>query len=67
MSGNKIVVGVLYGILIGMIMNFIVVPLSLTPKMPYQGLKVVKAFLILICMIGLPLVFLAPRLLSAKK
>jgi hypothetical protein len=67
MSGNKLIVGVLYGILIGVIMNFIVVPLSLTPKMPYQGLKVIKAFLILICMIGLPLAFLAPRFLPEKK
>jgi hypothetical protein len=67
MSGNKLIVGVLYGILIGVIMNFIVVPLSLTPKMPYQGLKVIKAFLILICMIGLPLAFLAPRFLPGKK
>jgi hypothetical protein len=67
MSGNKIIVGVLYGIAIGVIMNFIVVPLSLTPKMPYQGLKVIKAFLILICMIGLPLTFLAPRFLPGKK
>jgi hypothetical protein len=67
MSGNKLIVGICYGVLIGVIMNFIVVPLSLTPKMPYQGLKVVKAFLILICMIGLPLAFLTPRFLTEKK
>jgi hypothetical protein len=67
MTGNKLIVGLCYGVLIGVIMNFIVVPLSLTPKAPYQGLKVVKAFLILICIIGLPLAFLAPLFLTEKK
>jgi hypothetical protein len=67
MSGNKIIVGVLYGIFIGVIMNFVIVQLSYTPKMPLVWYKVVKAFLILICMIGLPLAFLAPRLIPEKK
>lgn len=64
MSGNKIVVGVCYGIFIGVIMNFIVVRFSYTPKAPFVWYKCVKAFLILICMIGLPLAFLAPRFLK---
>jgi hypothetical protein len=67
MSGNKLIVGVLYGILIGGIMNFIVLPFSHTPEIPYERLKVIKAFLILICMIGLPLAFLTPRFLTGKK
>jgi hypothetical protein len=66
MSGNKILVGVLYAIFIGVIMNFIVVPLSYTPKGPFVWYKCVKAFLILICMIGLPLAFLTPRFLRDK-
>ncbi len=64
MSGNKIIVGVLYGIFIGTLMNFIIVPISHTPKMSYEFFKVAKAILILICMIGLPLSFLIPRFLK---
>jgi hypothetical protein len=67
MSGNKIIVGVLYGIFIGVVMNFMVVRLSYTPKGPFVWYKYVKAFLILICMIGLPLAFLAPRFLGKNK
>jgi hypothetical protein len=66
-SGNKIIVGVLYGIFIGVVMNFMVVKLSYTPKGPFVWYKCVKAFLILICMIGLPLAFLAPRFLQPQK
>lgn len=67
MSGNKIVVGVLYGIFIGVVMNFMVVRLSYTPKSPFVWYKCVKAFLILICMIGLPLAFLTPRFFKKNK
>ena len=61
MRTNRVIVGVLYGIFVWVIMNRVVVPLSLTPKGPFLPWKAVKAALILICMIGLPLAFLAPR------
>lgn len=61
---SKLVVGILYGILIWAIMNLMVVPLSQTPKPPVVVLwKLVKAMLILIFMIGLPLAFLTEKLL----
>lgn len=61
---SKVLVGILYGVLIWATMNFIVVPLSMTPKSPWVPWKMLKALLILICMIGLPLAFLAEKLLQ---
>lgn len=61
MSSNKLLAGILYGIFIWVMMNRIVIPLSFTPKLPFVAWKAVKAALILICMIGIPLSFLAAR------
>ena len=58
LSKYKIITGILYGIFIGVIMNFVIVPMSLAPKMSFELFKVIKAFLILIVMIGIPLSFL---------
>src|SRR3954469_2142990 len=68
MSSNRIVTGILYGIFIWVIMNRIVVPLSMAPKGgTFVPWKAVKAATILICMIGLPLSFLASRFSLPKK
>lgn len=67
MAANRLVSGLLYGIIIGLVMNFIVVPLSFTPKMPYTVFKVLKAILILVGMIGLPLSFLIKRFMNEEQ
>lgn len=59
LSKNRIVTGIVYGIFIWVIMNLVVLPVSNTPPLSYTALKVVKAILILIVMIGLPLSFIA--------
>ena len=59
---NWIVTGVIYGLFIWAVMNLIVVPLSNTAHKPLGAMefkKALKAALILICMIGLPLSFIA--------
>lgn len=52
---NIILTAIVYGIFVWMVMNLVVVPLSNTPKSPFSLPKAIKAALILICMIGLPL------------
>lgn len=65
LSKNRILTAVIYGIFMWLVMNFIVLPISNTPNMPFN-LKVVKPMLILIVMIGLPLSFIAYKNFSAK-
>ena len=69
-SKNWIITGIIYGIFIGVIMNLIVVRLSYIPSAPLSAmkpLKVLKAVLILICMIGLPLSFIANTVSNKEK
>ncbi|MFT3935806.1 MAG: hypothetical protein QM726_19415 [Chitinophagaceae bacterium] len=59
-----IVTGILYGIFIWLIMNLIVVQLSAAPHAPISAMKwpkIIKSALILICMIGLPLSYIAHK------
>jgi hypothetical protein len=67
LPGNRLLTGIVYGIFIWMVMNLIIVPLSGTPKLPFVPWKVLKAMLILICMIGLPLAFFTERFLGNNK
>lgn len=64
MASNRLIAGILYGIFIWTIMNRVVVPLSLAPQGPFVLWKAIKAALILICMIGLPLSFLADKFMK---
>lgn len=65
-SRHKVLTGILYGIFIWAVMAFLVVPLSHTPKGPFNAFNAVKELLILICMIGLPLSFLTGRFIAVK-
>jgi hypothetical protein len=49
------------------VMNFVVLPLSNTPKAPFNLFNAVKALLILIVVIGLPLSFLANHFFGGKQ
>ena len=56
--------GILYGIFIWVVMNLVVVQLSAVPHGPISAMKfgkALKAALILICMIGLPLSYIVYR------
>lgn len=67
LSIYKIFTGIAYGIFIWAIMNLIIVPLSHTPKSPFDVLHALKELLILIFMIGLPLSFLTGRFIFRSK
>jgi hypothetical protein len=51
---NKVIVGLLYGIVVWMGMNLVVVPLSNTPPMPHTITGMLKGAAILMVCIGLP-------------
>lgn len=61
MRKNWIVTGIIYGVVIWTVMNFIVMPLSNTPHLPFKAVRMIKAVLILIFMIGMPLSFIAHK------
>lgn len=58
-SKYKVLSGIFFGFSIWVIMNFLIVPLSNTPKGEFKAGNAIKELLILIGMIGLPLPFLA--------
>ncbi|MEO7800821.1 MAG: hypothetical protein ABIR81_02415 [Ginsengibacter sp.] len=61
LTGSRFMTGFLYGLFIWATMSFIVLPLSATPKAPFQLQNQVVAATILIACIGLPLaLFLYP-------
>ena len=69
-SKNWIITGIIYGIFIWVVMNLIVVRLSYIPSAPLSAMKpikVLKSALILICMIGLPLSFIANNILKKEE
>jgi hypothetical protein len=55
---NKIITGVLYGLFVWLVMNFVVLPLSNAPKLPLSFGGAVLSLVILIVCIGIPLSFL---------
>jgi len=61
LPGNKYSNGVLYGTIIWMVMNLIVVPLSKIPSGAFYWDKAIVSILILIFMVGLPITILAHR------
>jgi len=66
MQANRILTGILYGIFIWVVMNRLVLPIANTPSLPFKLDKAVKAMLILICMIGLPLSFIMHKYFSQR-
>ncbi|GAB2820029.1 hypothetical protein GCM10027043_20800 [Ferruginibacter profundus] len=67
LSKNWVLTGIVYGIFIWAIMNFIVVPLSNVRTPPFTAFRLIKAALILIVMIGLPLSFIAHKYAGTQK
>jgi len=65
---NWLLTGLLYGIFIWAMMRFVVVPLSNTPpQKPLQLIGALKSCGILVCMIGLPLAFIASKQIGEKR
>ena len=55
LSKNIIISGILYGIIVWLVMNLAVVPLSYTPPLPFVLSKAIIAILILIFFVGIPI------------
>jgi hypothetical protein len=58
---NKYVIGLLYGIIVWLGMNLIVVPLSNTPQMEPKTIGSIRGILILMFCIGLPVSLIVSR------
>jgi hypothetical protein len=56
---NKLTSAVIYGIFIWLVMNLLVVPLSITHTWTFHITDVLKAMLILIVCVGMPVTFMA--------
>lgn len=63
----RLLSGIVYGLFIWVVMQFIVLPLSNTPKMAFKPLNAILAAGILIVCIGIPLAFLAGKRYSHVK
>ncbi len=58
---NSIIIGLLYGLFVWVVMNKIVLPLSNTPKMPFNWNNAIIAMLILMFMLGLPMALIMDK------
>lgn len=58
---NKIIAGFVYGIFIWTVMTLVVLPLSNTPKIPFNFNHAIISMFILIITMGLPLSFIANK------
>ncbi|HEY9045409.1 MAG TPA: DUF1440 domain-containing protein [Ohtaekwangia sp.] len=63
---NRIVTGILYGAVIWLFMNLVVLPLSKLPSLPFRPLQASIGMSILIVAIGLPLAFITHRFYKQK-
>jgi len=63
---NKILVGLLYGVVVWLCMNLIVVPLSNTPKFPFNPIGMIKGMAILMVCIGLPISIIIGKYYSRR-
>jgi hypothetical protein len=63
---NKIVMGIVYGLLVWAIMNLVVVPLTRAPQGPFRLKGAVIAMAILIFMVGIPIAFIVNRYYHRK-
>lgn len=66
LSKNKYITGALYGIVIWVVMNKVIIPLSAIPPAPFNLRSAAIAALILIVAVGLPIAILTHRYYSRK-
>jgi hypothetical protein len=60
-KGNTILIGLLYGCLVGVFMTFIVLPLTALPESKFVLMKALQSWLILAVALGLPIAILAKQ------
>ena len=61
LHGNTIIIGLLYGVFVWFVMNLIVVPLSNAHHSPFSWMPALRACLILMLCIGLPISLLTTK------
>jgi hypothetical protein len=66
LAKNKVIVGLLYGVVIWLVMDLIVLPLFFSPRSPLELWYVIKGMSILMVMVGLPISVLTNRYYSSK-
>jgi hypothetical protein len=64
---NKIAMGIVYGLMVWMIMNLLVVPLTKAPQGPFKLKGVLIGMSILILMVGIPVSLIISRYYTTKK
>ncbi|MCZ8216055.1 MAG: hypothetical protein O9262_07445 [Cyclobacteriaceae bacterium] len=64
---NVLLIGGAYGLGVWLIMNFLVIPLSNTPSIPFQADTVVVGIVVHVFVIGVPIAWLAKQHLSAER
>ena len=67
LAWNKFVTAFVYGLFVWAVMNLLIVPMSQTPKGPFNISKASIAAVILICMIGLPVTFIVSNYYSKNR
>ncbi|MEO5685408.1 MAG: hypothetical protein ABIQ88_22365 [Chitinophagaceae bacterium] len=67
MITNKFIIGILYGVLVWMIMNLLVVPLTRIPPFSISFAKAAENIVILILAIGLPVLLVVHRYYYGKE
>jgi hypothetical protein len=67
LSRSRVLAGLGYGVVVWIVMNKIVVPMSLINQRPFDLVSAAKQMAILMVMIGLPVSFLAHRFYSTQK
>ena len=63
---NKVISGLLYGIFVWMIMNLIIVPISNASHAPFALNSAIRAVIILMLCIGLPISFITAKYYKSK-
>jgi hypothetical protein len=58
LAGNRVITGLLYGLVIWLVMNLVVLPLSNVRPPPFDPVRVVMGIAILMLCVGLPIVWL---------
>ena len=66
LSKNIVVSGLLYGVVVWLVMNLVVLPLSNTPPLPFKIIGTMVSIVILILAVGLPVSVLAFRYYSKQ-
>ena len=63
----KIITGIVYGAFVWAVMNFLVLPISNSPKGPLNFINAVTGMMILIICLGIPLAVMAANIIKSKR